>query len=97
VSGDILLKKYIKCEVHPKRCHEGLQRKVEVQFYSFFNIFLRWRRVVNTTVPPLYPREGDMVPTAEEVGWTSQPFGTAAENVAPAGIWSPDRGRIYKL
>jgi hypothetical protein len=31
------------------------QREVEVQLYSFFNLGVRWRWVVNATLRPLYP------------------------------------------
>jgi len=36
--------------------------------------------VVNATPLPLYPREGDPVPTVQEAGWAPGPFWTGAEN-----------------
>jgi hypothetical protein len=40
---------------------------------------------------PLYPRERDPVPIVQEAGWAPGPAWTAAENLAPTGIPSPDR------
>ena len=39
--------------------------------------------VVNTTSRPLYPRERDLVPIAQEAGWDPGPVLTGAENLAP--------------
>jgi hypothetical protein len=47
--------------------------------------------VVNSTPRPLYPREGDPAPIVEEAGWAPRTVWTAAENLAPTGIRSPDR------
>ena len=33
----------------------------------------------------------DPVPILQEAGWASVPVWTGAENLAPTGIWSPDR------
>jgi hypothetical protein len=34
----------------------------KIQLYSFFNLGARLKWVVNATLRPLYPREGDMIP-----------------------------------
>jgi len=47
--------------------------------------------VVNVTFRPLYPRERYPVPIAQEAGWAPGLVLTGAENLAPAGIRSPDR------
>ena len=64
---------------------------VEVYSYSFFNLGARWVWVVNATPQPLCSRGWDNVPTVQEVGWASGPVWTAAENLPPTGILSPDR------
>jgi hypothetical protein len=47
--------------------------------------------VVNSTPRPLYPRERDPVPIVYDAGWAPGPVWTAAKNLAPTGIRSPDR------
>jgi hypothetical protein len=47
--------------------------------------------VVNSTPRPLYRRERDAVPILQEAGWAPGPVWTAAENLAPTGVRSPDR------
>ena len=47
--------------------------------------------VVNATPWPLYSRERDPVPILQEAGWAPGPVWTGAENLAAAGIRSPDR------
>jgi hypothetical protein len=47
--------------------------------------------VASPTPRPLYPRERDPVPIVREAGWAPGPVWTAAENLAPTGIRSPDR------
>jgi hypothetical protein len=47
--------------------------------------------VASRTPRPLYPREGDPVPLLLEAGWAPGPVWTAAENLTPNGIRSPDR------
>ena len=71
----------------PRRHREGIQ----VQLYSFFNMYTRWGWVVNATARPLYPRERESVPTVQEAGWAPGPVWTGAENLAPTGIRSPER------
>jgi hypothetical protein len=46
--------------------------------------------VVNATPRPLYPRERDLVPTAQEAGWATGPVWTRAENLAPHRDSIPD-------
>ena len=47
--------------------------------------------MVNATPWPLYPREGDPVPTVKKAGWAPGPVWTGAENLAPTGIRSLGR------
>jgi hypothetical protein len=47
--------------------------------------------VASPTPRPLYPREKDPIPIVQEAGWAPGPVWTAAENLAPTGIRSPDR------
>jgi len=47
--------------------------------------------VINATPLPLYPREGDPLPTVEEAGWAPGPDLEFAENLATTGFRSPDR------
>jgi hypothetical protein len=47
--------------------------------------------VASPTPRPLYPRERDPVPIVQEAGWAPGSVWTAAENLAPTGIRSPDR------
>ena len=54
--------------------------------------------MVNATLRPLYPRERDPVPTAQEAGWAPESVWTGAENLAFTGIRSPDHpARIESL
>jgi hypothetical protein len=39
--------------------------------------------VVNTTLQPLYHREGNPLPIVEEAGWDPGQVWTGAENLAP--------------
>jgi hypothetical protein len=52
--------------------------------------------MVNATLRPLYPREGDGVPIVQEAGWTPGPVWTGAENLGVTGIRSPDDRLMYK-
>jgi hypothetical protein len=47
--------------------------------------------MASPTPRPLYPREKDPVPIVQEAGWAPRPVWTAAENLAPTGIRSPER------
>jgi hypothetical protein len=47
--------------------------------------------MASRTPRPLYPRERDPIPTVQEAGWALGPVWTAAENLTPTGIRSPDR------
>jgi hypothetical protein len=47
--------------------------------------------MASSTPRPLYPRERDPVPIVQEAEWAPGPVWTAAENLAPTGIRSPDR------
>ena len=47
--------------------------------------------VVNATPRPLYDREKDPVPILQEAGRAPESVWTGAENLAPAGIRSPNR------
>jgi hypothetical protein len=47
--------------------------------------------MANATTRPLYPRERDPVRIVQEAGWVPKPVRTAAENLTPTGIRSPDR------
>jgi hypothetical protein len=47
--------------------------------------------MVNATPRPLYPRERDPVSIVQEAGWAPGSVWTAAKNLAPTGIRSPDR------
>jgi hypothetical protein len=40
---------------------------------------------------PLFTAGKDPVPIVQETGWGPEPVWTGAENIAPAGIQSPDR------
>jgi len=46
---------------------------------------------VSVTPRPLFTPGKDLVPIVQEAGWTLGPVWTGAENLAPAGIRSPDR------
>jgi hypothetical protein len=41
--------------------------------------------------PAALPPGKDLVPVVQEAGWSPEPAWTGAENLAPAGIRSPDR------
>jgi hypothetical protein len=45
---------------------------------------------LSTPRPGRFTPGKDPVPIVLEVGWTSEPVWTCAENLAPAGIRSPD-------
>ena len=47
--------------------------------------------VVTTTPRPLYPREGDPLPLAQETGWATGPVWTGAQNPALTRIRSLER------
>jgi hypothetical protein len=47
--------------------------------------------VVNATPRPLYSRERDSSPTAQEATWDPRPIWRGAENLAPTDTRSPDR------
>ena len=47
--------------------------------------------MVNATPRPIYPRERDPAPIAQEAGWAPGPVWVGAENIAATGIRSPDR------
>jgi hypothetical protein len=47
--------------------------------------------VASPTPRPLYPGERDPVPVVQEAGWAPGPVRTAAENLTPTRIRSPDR------
>jgi len=46
------------------------RKRVEVKFYSFFNLCTRWGEGVNTMPQLLSPWERDLVPIVSEAGWT---------------------------
>ena len=54
----------------------------------FLNLGARDEWVVNSTPRPLYPQEGDPVPTVQEAGWARGPVWTGAEN-SPAPKFDP--------
>ena len=47
--------------------------------------------MVNVTPRNLYYREIDPLSILQEAGWAPGPVWTGADNLAPAGIRSPDR------
>jgi len=47
--------------------------------------------MVNATPWPLYHRERDPGPIAQEAGWEPEPVWADEENLTPTGIQSPDR------
>ena len=49
------------------------------------------RRGWRVTPRPLFTPGKDPVSIVQEAGWASGPVWTGAENLAPTGIWSPDR------
>ena len=51
---------------HPRRGHETL-KKVEIKFYSFFNLAARRVLLVNGTLRPIYPRQSSGIHCT--VGW----------------------------
>ena len=63
--------------------------EAEIQFYSFFNLELRWRWVVNTTRWPLYSRERASVPIVQEGGLASGTVWAGVENLVPTGVQTP--------
>jgi hypothetical protein len=46
---------------------------------------------VCVTPRPFFTPGKDPVPIVQEAGWAPGPVWTGAKNLAPAGIWSPDR------
>ena len=66
------------------------QRGVELYLYYCFNLGARWGWEVNATPRPLYARERDSVPIVQEVALTQGSLWTAAENLSPTGLRSPD-------
>jgi hypothetical protein len=46
---------------------------------------------VSVTLRPLFTPGKEPVPIVQEIGWAPGPVRTGAENLAPNGIWSPDR------
>ena len=46
--------------------------------YSFFNLVAWWGWVVNTTLRPLCPQEGEPVSILQEDVWASNPVWTGA-------------------
>ena len=46
---------------------------------------------VSITPRPLFTSGKDQVPIVQEAGWAPGSVWTGAENLAPTGIWSPDR------
>jgi hypothetical protein len=63
----------------------------QVQRYSFFNLRARLGQVVKATSRPLYPREGDSVPTilVQETVWVTGPIWTVSENFSLMGTRFP--------
>ena len=55
------------------------------------NVAARWAGVVNAKPRPLFPRKTNTVPIVQEALWAQGPVWASAENLAPTGIWSPDR------
>ena len=58
---------------------------------SFLDHGTRRRWGVSITPRPLFTPGKDPVPIVQEAGWVPEPVWTGAENLAPAGIRSPDR------
>jgi len=46
--------------------------------------------MVNATLLPVYPREKDPLPIAQEAGWDPGPIWTGVKILALTGIRSPD-------
>jgi len=46
---------------------------------------------VSVTPQLLFTPGKDPIPIVQEVGWAPGPVWTGVENLAPTGIWSPDR------
>jgi hypothetical protein len=57
----------------------------------FHDLGTRRGWVVNVTPRPYFTPGKDPVPIVQEPGWAPGPVWTGAENLALAGIWSPDR------
>jgi len=78
-----------KVKVHPRTGHEG----PEVERYSSTLSLTSalggggW----STPRPGRFTTGKDLVPIVYEAGWAPWPVWTAAENLAPTGIRSPDR------
>ena len=58
--------------------------------YNMDNIFIATVRGQRHAPAAIYPGK-DPVPIVQEVGWALGPVWTGAENLASAGIQSPDR------
>ena len=69
--------------------------------YSFFNLGVRWKWVVNAMPWPHYPPERDLVPIVRKVGWASMRVWMAMENLASTEASTPDspacRESLYDL
>ena len=50
--------------------------------------------VINATPRPFYPREGEPVPLIQKARWAPEAVWTAAENLPPTGIRSPERATL---
>jgi hypothetical protein len=59
--------KKVKFTLKPAMKAQRGEKGVDVQLYSFFNLEATWGWVVIATPWPLYPRERDPVPNAQEV------------------------------
>jgi hypothetical protein len=71
--------------------HESLEREYSYSFtLSLTSVLDVGGWVVNCTLRPLYHRERDRIPIVQEVVWVPGPVWTAANNLASAGIRSPD-------
>ena len=67
------------------------QRGVEEYIYSFFNFGPRWGGWSTPRPGRFTPGKETPVPILQEAGWAPGPVWTGAENLAAAGIRSPDR------
>jgi hypothetical protein len=74
--------------------------EVEVLLCSYFNLGSRWGGWL-TPRPGRFSPGSDLVPIVQEAGWATGPVWTGAENLASAGIRSPDRSAridsLYRL
>ena len=85
----------VKAKVHPCALTEALYRPYGPSNRRIALLFLdhgtRRGRVVSVTLLPLFTPWKDPVPILQEGGWAPGPGWTGAENLALAGIRSPDR------